>query len=258
MTGSVRVGIAQKTGRVTVSYKITSPITLHEPVIVAFSIKNGLDEQVKFDLGHNRKSKFLFAITQPNGSVVNPPPLSEEGIGRIGRLSLGPGENYSQELVLNEWYDFNQPGGYQVEIRLADPIQTTGGGKLAAPTKQVLNLSIEPRDPAVLQARCAKLVKTVEESLEKTTDAALALSYVKDPIAVPYLKRLLKPGRHTEGIAIGGLGRIATDEAIEIIIAAAQDQNQYLAEYAKSMLGQIKDSVQNPFLRERIRSIIQD
>ena len=67
---------------ITFSFTLSvSNITLYEPVFVDLSVHNGLSESISFDLGHNRKSNFEFSITEPDGAIVRPPRLSEEGLG---------------------------------------------------------------------------------------------------------------------------------------------------------------------------------
>jgi len=254
----VAYGMGKATKQVLVSYDISSPITLHEPVIVQFSMNNRLDEKIKFDLGHNRKSNFLIKVTKPDGSIVNVPPLPAEDVGAIGRVSLEPLQTFSQRLLLNEWYDFSAPGDYQIEIRLKTPIRTKSGLTVKSSTTKQLSLQVHLRNEQMLKQECDKLIKAVAQSssYSEVADAATALSYIKDPVVVPYLKTVLAADKRLNVIAIDGLRRVGTDDALEEIISAAQSQNHETAAYAKGVLSRMKGSVQNPVLKEKIRNLL--
>ena len=87
---------------VAVSFKGPATLVLHEPVIVEFSIENGLTEPIGLDFGLDRQENFVVAIRQPDGTLVQVPPLPiHDGLNRIGRVSIKAGDHYAQKLVLN-------------------------------------------------------------------------------------------------------------------------------------------------------------
>ncbi len=69
-------GMAQGKGSWSPSFEISSPIvTLHEPIYVEFSVRNGTNEHREFDLGKNRKTGFdrVLEITNSRrGSSLHP------------------------------------------------------------------------------------------------------------------------------------------------------------------------------------------
>jgi hypothetical protein len=80
-------------------------------------------------------------------------------------------------------------------------------------------VEIGPRDEAVLSKNCEELVKEIKASNEqKAADAVLALSYLNDSIAVPYLISALFSRRQIEPIIIEGLGRIGSQRAIDSLV----------------------------------------
>lgn len=245
-------------GRVKVLYTISSPVSLLEPIIVEFTVENGLSEPIKFDLGLNRKSKFVFTVTRPDGSIVHVPPLSEEGSGVMGRISLQPKQTYTKRLLMNERYGFDQPGNYGVEIRLADFIQTESGRRINVSTKGNLRLQVEPRNPESLAKKCEELVKKTlgASSFEEAADFAFALSYVNDPIAVPYLKRVLESDRMVESVAINGLVRIGNREAVEVLISTLKSKVADTALRARYALSKIEKSTQDSSIKEAIRRVL--
>jgi hypothetical protein len=260
LVSSVTMGKDQATGKVAVSYEISSPLTLHEPVLVEMRVENGLRQEIRFDLGHNERTKFLILVTQSDGKVIHVPRMSEEGAGISGKVSLKPGEAYSHRLILDEWYEFSQPGHYKVEISLVDPIQTEQGGKVDASTKSILSLEIEPRNPGVLIQRCAELADRVEQasSYAEAIEPALALSYVRDEAAVPYLARIIESHKLVDVIAIPGLGRIATDGAVDILIPLLQSKSEDVMILSGQALEKIERESSDPKLKEKIKRALSD
>lgn len=236
------------------SYDISSPTTLHEPVLIDMRVNNDLNEEINFDLGRNNRSKFLISVTQPDGKLIHGPRLSEEGAATSGKVSLKSGVVYSHKLILDEWYEFSQPGNYKVEISLVDPIQNQQGSKVNASTKGIVRLKIEPRNPAVLMQRCAELADKVEKasSYVEAVEPALALSYVRDTVAVPYLARIIEANKLVDGIAIAGLGRITTDDSIDVLIPLLQSPSEDAAILAGQALGKIQKESSEPKLKEKI------
>jgi hypothetical protein len=239
---------------------LISNTTLCEPVFVDLSVHNGLSERISFDLGHNRKSNFEFSITEPDGAIVRPPRLSEDGLGRLGKISLEPDEKYTQRLLANEWYQFVEPGDYGIEIKLANLIVTQSGSMVEPEPSRPLALHIHPRHPKQLDQVCQNLSRIAIESsdVEVAAEAALALSYVCDPIAVPYLEKALREGRSAWQYAIPGLARIGNAEAMGILISTMKLQDpESGAALARFVLEELKAKVQEPSLKEKIERALR-
>jgi curli biogenesis system outer membrane secretion channel CsgG len=215
--------------KVVVSYSLAkSQLTLHEPVILNFTVENRPAQPIKLDLGQDRKGGFSFTIKRPDGSDVQLPQFRKEGIARIGKLSLEKGQTYTQKLLLNEWFDFAAPGKYEIAVRLTNPIQTQEGMNVTEATEFRAAMQIEPRDAKQLKQVCAGLVNQINNSTsyEEAAEAALTLSYIKDSVAVPYLKEALVSGHMVEPIAVAGLERIGGNEAVEALTSALKTQRQ--------------------------------
>ena len=102
-----------------------SKVSLHEPVYIQFSIHNGLDEDVRFDMGLDGKHNFDFSVKKPDGSLIRipPHPYPSSVMGRIAeRAPLAPGKTFTKTMLLSDWYQFPAPGRYVVEAKLG------GGG----------------------------------------------------------------------------------------------------------------------------------
>jgi hypothetical protein len=208
-----------------VSVTLQNPtVTLHEPVVANLFVHNGGAEETRVDLGYDREGALEFSIVQPDGSTVKVPRLRRhEGISRLPELSLQPGEAYYQELLLNKWYMFSKPGSYRILMRLATTIRSGTGVPEKAEFSQELALQVDARDEKRLERACEKLAAAATSaSTETALDAARALSYVEDLVAVPYLARLTKEGSfkvYTRNIALEGLGRIARSEGLDAVIS---------------------------------------
>lgn len=237
-----------------------SNVTLHEPVFVNFSVHNKLLESIRLDLGHNRKSNFEFTITEPDGSIISGQHLGEEGFGRVGDISLEPSEEYSQRLLVNEWYQFIEPGNYNIEIRLTKPLIALSGALVEHGSSGTLSLRIHPRDPKRLSLVCQDLYRVAIESsnVEEATEAALALSYVSDPVAISYLEKGLKETILMWPYAIPGLARIANAEAIEILVSTMKSKDPELgASLARFILQDLRKRIDNLELKEKIERALQ-
>jgi hypothetical protein len=239
-----------------VSYEPESPVSLHEPIFVKLTIGNRLNEVIKFDLGKNDKSNFSVTVTRPNGSLVRVPRINESGFGTIGKHSINPSGSYNGKLLMNEWFDFNEVGTYKVEISLDSPIQTVSSKRVDAQVNNIFTIQIEPRNPTKLQEKCEGLFKIIETSnnYSEVLEAATALSFINDEVAVPYLKKALNSRKPVGITALTGLGRIANKEATGIVKETLHDPRADVAAYAKWVLQQIAQG--KPLRQTNIASII--
>jgi len=177
-------------------------VAIHEPVFVRVQLVNPTSQVIDVDLGEDRVANFVVVVTTPQGKEIQC--STPHGSGSPGVVHLEPGEDiYAQMLVLNEWFKFDELGTYNVSIRLASPVRTRTG---ELPTEAFsTSLTITAKDPRKLAAICEGLLERIKraDSYDGTTEAALALSYVEDPIAVPYLKKALKFPMVTDIVTIG-------------------------------------------------------
>ena len=95
----------------------------------------------------------------------------------------------------------------------------TASGETIPFIPQELTLTVEPRDPERLQEVCDRLAKAAAgySDLAVLREAADALSFVQDPVAVPYLTQVLAYHNLVSGIAVKGLVRIGSPEALQAL-----------------------------------------
>jgi hypothetical protein len=207
---------------VTILFTIAeSKVSLHEPVSIQFSIHNGLDEDVRFDMGLDGKHNFEFSVKKPDGSLIRIPPRPYPAylLGNPAeRAPLAPGKTFTKAMLLNEWYEFPAPGNYVVEARLGGQVQTVSGTPIAPAPAQEIPIQVTPLDPERLKRVCEELTKkAMNLNSREALRASYALTYVDDPIAVPFLGRVLEESFHGKTNAVNGLARIGNPEAVQIL-----------------------------------------
>lgn len=241
-------------------YSTKQTVSVNEPVIVEVRIHNTFQRDLKVDLGTNYKGAFRIVITDPTGRRHLLPRLVErsEGISTPGLFTLEPDLVYTGRLVLNEWYAFSKLGTYLVDLEMTGSLQIQGvelpnerGAFRAAVT-------VIARDPKRLKQVSEELVETALRagSYVDTADYALALSHLTDPVAVPFLARLLESGR-VEQIAIDGLRRIGNKEAVDILIATFESKNEEAVIFAQRALRRLASETNNALIKRQIQQAIK-
>jgi len=237
---------AKGTGLVPVSFALLeSSVSLHEPVYVNLAVRNGLPEAISLDLGFDRKEGFRFSVTQPDASTVNLQPYSRGGLGLSGLIVIEPGQGFDQQILLNELYQIPKPGDYWIVVKLATPIRTHSGRKLEPTPWGRMMLRVSDRDEKRLADVCERLAKkAIDVDYQAARAAALALRYVHDPVAVPYLDIVLTRGDSgTKGFAIAGLASIGTTDAVNRLTSHLKTEDAQLRSQIQAALAQIRTGV---------------
>jgi PBS lyase HEAT-like repeat len=211
-------------------------VGLNEPVFADLTVVNREAQNVEIDLGLNRKSNLELTVWPPDGTVKTRS-LGSGGFGRSGRVSLVSGGSFKERLLLNEWYKFLQTGPYRMKITLSDASSAASDR-----ASQEFFLQVHPRDPAHLSLIADKLADTavMGATLAERMDAANALSYTVDPLAVPSLRRVLQQGSLVEHYAVTGLGRIGSPDAIAALKAAQNNPDEDVRSQVRSVLRSIQ------------------
>lgn len=193
-------------------------VTAHEPVYLKLSVHNRLAERIHFDLGLDRERTVEVVVTDPKGSKIEAILPEEGGVHRAGIVVVQPGEDYSQTFLLNQRYQFDNQGDYKVQVTLRGGIWTESG-KPVPVASSVLALSVAPRDPKRLENVCDRLAKASSgySNYQALQDAAVSLSYIQDPVAVPYLAKVLSYHNSVSQYAVQGLVRIGSADALQVL-----------------------------------------
>lgn len=216
---------AQPAG-VTISYSLVTPVVvLQEPVFLELEIDNSSTASISFDLGKYRKLAFSFDVTFPDGTAVRDLTLPlREGAGASGKILLSAGGRHTHRLLVNEWVNFSEPGFYQVEVSLTTPVEGEGGITIPSPPFRTI-VNVLPRDEAVLVRLCESLVDRIENSVsvKEAREAAAILSYVVDPVGVPYLSAALRSEKYVWEEATAGLERIGDMRAARALTSFLEE-----------------------------------
>jgi hypothetical protein len=235
-------------------------ITLHQPVVLTLKVHNSLSKPISLELGREMREFLDFSTKTPEGRLIagkKKPEEMSEGMFGTGKAEVPPGGNYAHEILLNQWFDFSSPGTYLVTANLTNDIDIAGDGKIT-PKSQTVRLVVGGRDAARLQDFCNDLAKQIEAwpNIEKIRQQepspALKLSYVDDPIAVPYLAQALYAHKQMETDAVGGLERIGNKDATQILISALGEKYGDIATLSRGALSRLESRVTDPTLKQQI------
>lgn len=245
---------------VNISYVLQDQLhSLHEPVVLTFKVSNGLPNAIVLDLGQNRENGFTFRLLRPDGTTADSPSFTRNGISAIGTIVLRSGESLSQELLLNDRFQFNIPGKYQVVGHLAQEIMDEKGDKLGSDPGFQKDLEIMPKDESSLRKVCQDLSDRLERSDSYDASALIAreLATIDDPVAVPFLDKALRGDRLIEPFIISALVRIGDGEATQALIGALNGKTGAAAEAARRGLTQIRSRTTDPSLKELIDRVLR-
>lgn len=261
LAGGIRHETPRVPAQVNVDFRFQdSVVTLHEPVVVFFEVHNGLSQPITVEVGALVRQFFDFSLTTPSGQVFRKDPyggLVDIVTAGTGKITIEPGADYKEPLVMNRWFNFANQGIYTLTSRLTSQIETADGSFLAQ--SETAQLRVNPRDLSRLHKICAELEKQAEiaSAVDAAQFPARALSYVDDPIAVPYLARMLSAHSLAYAMAIPGLERIGNDEAVEVLLSALNENYGDIAELATTSLERMQDRIANPRLKETVRKAVE-
>jgi hypothetical protein len=220
------------------SVRVPKQVTLHEPVVIEVHVNNELGDRLDVDLGLSNVRSFAISIMKPDGLTAAVRLLGRDGFQNGGRYRLAPGERLEKWIVLDEWTQLDQVGKYRVTIQFNGVLRTVKGNVPGVSKPLVSVVEVLPRDEEKLRATCV-LLASRSLSTAGGEDAAVALSHVTDPVAVPYLVQSAE-GSFFPQHQIEGLVRIGGPEARAALERLARGPNVMTADSAKSALQRIK------------------
>jgi hypothetical protein len=184
-------------------------------------------------LGVNGKANLELNILTPAGAVVNKT-LSSEDFGTSGMHGIDAGETFTEKLLLNEWYEFPETGTYRIKMTLLDDDAPNPSER---PSTEFF-VQVGTRDPMALQRSAQGLADRAiaAKTLAERMEAASALSYIRDPLAVRELVRVLWQGSLVAHYAVDGLARIGSPEAKAALNAARYHEDKDIRALVRSAL----------------------
>jgi hypothetical protein len=218
--------------------------SLGEPVFIDLQVVNPGSEPASVDLGGDGTTNLRVTITEPSGrseSVL----LPSGGLKRSGKHILGAHTTYTQRLILSEWHEFRDVGGYGVDVVLIPEF----GSKTAAPPPAYLHVSIGPRDESKLRAVAKAFADRAIDGhdVADRDAAALALSYVADPVAIPEMARVLASGSDAGLLLTVAIARLGGPAALDALQAAQSNPNAWIRLDAARELHALREGKQVVF-----------
>jgi hypothetical protein len=246
--------LAQPSVGVNVMYAVRD-ITLNEPAILEFSVDNRLPESAFVDLGTYLFPELGMELTRPDGRIAIPK-RPYDGMDVPLVESIPASGTYSKRLLLNKWFAFDMPGRYVLAVKLKKPIRVNGV-VAPYPVSARVSFSVAARDPDRLAKACEGLQRKAlqEKNAYAGEELAEILSYVADPVAVPYLKAMLDNSR-TAPYAIDGLMRVGDASAVEALIAQSDNPDREIGRRAVSSLARIAATTQDTALKQKARDVL--
>lgn len=230
-------------------------ITLHEPVLLLFKVHNASAQETVLDLGVAKTEFFHFSLKKPQGPTIQNEPPYTEGLHPSGRVVISAGGDYEQALVLNQWFQLDSIGQYSLTAQLNIPTVADGTDGVNA-EEQHIAFEIQERNPERLEKTCSDLAEEVNlaANAHDAQEPALLLSYVDDPIAIPYLSQLLNAHKLVEKAGVSGLERIGTKDSVKVLISALNSEYGETSDLAREALKRILRNSSDPILKQTIRS----
>ena len=243
-------------------------IVLHEPVYMNVTVTNEFDEEVR---GSFRSDTLQLLIRQQAGVPVR---VTERRSSReltggitpdgnndvVWKMGLRPRETYRMKILLNEYFSFPSAGNYSIEIRTPTNFSLSSSKSLTA-QPSVLSLEVKARDESRLQTIATTLTASVlssSQSKETRIADAHALSYIEDPIAIPFFRRVLQEttDSQTRIYMIEGLARVQSAEAVEALISSLSNPNLSVRSYTRAILQRRLASTSDENLSKPIREAL--
>jgi hypothetical protein len=143
---------AQETASVVLAYSAPSNVVLHQPIVANLVVQNSRPEPVRLHLGLGATQNFVVKIVRPDGVVMTAPAVPKPIDARTAQVVVlsRPLAVYTHRLVLNEWFPFDQPGNYRIEIDLGTAVETEYDAQIPATRRGVVTVRVSERDESAL------------------------------------------------------------------------------------------------------------
>ncbi len=246
VVGTARLAHAQ--GTIIVSFEIPPDLAVQVggPFYFDAKVQNTSTDTVRVNFGHHGKWNYEFSLVNPDGTTTTISPYRQIGPGPKGTIVVEPNQMRRRRVVFNEWQTFARPGEYILKLRLTVLLSSSANVSWQKEFFEDLRVNVAPYNPASLKGTCARLADSAVSQAEGdlAADASLALSYVSDPVAVPFLAKVLKEGSAAaRPSAVRGLTRVGTREAQEALRSKLSTADPELKARIESALTQFPPGI---------------
>jgi len=235
--------LARAQGTIVVSFDIPpdSEFQIGAPVCFETRVQNSSTDTVRVNMGHHGKWNYEFTLVNPDGTTVALPPYRKIGPGPRGTMTVKPNQTAVRRSILDDWYTFTQPGEYLLKVRLTVLLSSSSNVSWQKQFFDDLKVVVAPYDAERLKSTCEKLAVAALNTADPgvAAEASLSLSYVRDPIAVPFQATVLREGTGAVRVnAVRGLARVGNQAARETLQAALSTADPELRTQIESALTQ--------------------
>ncbi len=218
------------------------------------------------DLGLNRKAGFELSVFRDGALMRQITNVTVSGFGASGTIHIEPNHQFVCTAILDEQYALDTAGDYSVDVRLVNPV-LVGDEIIPLDTSAKLRFTITPPDEGRLRKTCEALIAELSSAHDpwEAQQATNALSFVRDPIVIPYLEQAIAAtsaplARQT---AIRAFGRFSSPEAVRVLLerleASKHDAFARMDLFAvKQTLSRLSSRVADVATRNRIQAALAD
>jgi hypothetical protein len=214
------------------------------PVFVGLEISNMTPETLQVNLGAGRKSAISLLISKDGGQSKLFTLPAFTGLARSSWVKIEGKQSYTTTLLINEWLELGEAGTYSLEAVANMQVRPSSDAKPLQAKSNSVAIVLAERDKIRLEAICRRLRDRAltENDIDAKSLAALALSSVIDPVAVPYLQQLLLQGRIGKQHAAQGLWKIGNAAAVTALISGLKGSQADTADLSRDALLRVQDS----------------
>ena len=216
-----------------------------EPLEVVFMVRNSSDDMFSFIFGgdyrgSNRHHRFkIEAVDVDAGTPLPEPDPGWEMGGISGPREIDP-KRYASDVIELEKYRVFVPGKYRVTARF--DLTTDFREEVKVAVESTFEIEVLPRNEAHVLAALQKWYDRCRSASGKQrADIIERICVVGGAAAVKGLADLSQPDQRLElrRAAIAGLGKLAADEALEVLLSAERDPS--VRDVALRALGGLDD-----------------
>ncbi len=203
---------------------------LGEPVFIVYQVKNEGEKPVRWGSGSFYgpcTGGFTFEVP---GAVYQPEwqpgchAILASCLGSVGEL--GPGEESVQRFLLNERFDFREPGTYDVTAMTPAPVQPDSGAVEEKEFKSSFRITLVQGDPEELQAAFRPYVQRLKmgDTL-RAREAVVAITKLAPPFLEDLIVSLARNSdEEYSSLAIDALLRLNTPQARATLAQLAEQR----------------------------------
>jgi hypothetical protein len=234
-------------------------LTVGEPIILILEVTNNSDEPISVHLGVNRRTGFALEIRKSDSTILKGKHPPEPDFGSTGVIRVDPLRTFNYTVLVSEWFPPLSPGEYTLLVGLKHPVVTQGSKKTSNTGISALQLSIGGKDTGRLASMAEQLLGTIltNDRLDDRWFAARSLTYVQDPLVIPFIERALLSNRSVEQVLVDTLVEQASEDAVNILIGLATKMTDrkslLMVEFA---LETLERQLQDARLKEKIKSTL--